>query len=223
MIFVIILFVIGFISAVSITGEAIVTARNKLKITSKLNECPIGCACTGSATKCTFSNGTREMTVTAGKSGNIIIQIKGENITTNVTLYKSGEKIYGVFKGNVTKAVNMFPDQVKERIRERIRARIENENITLNEDGDYDYKAEKKAKLFSIFPVRVAVRARINSETGDVKDIKGEWWEFLATDEKEEILGASCGTVTPGQNDECCKNKGYDLWDATSGECVFFE
>ncbi len=246
------LFLIGFAAAISVTSSAIVNnsdddssgvashakvnntitanhlknitvAKNKIHGAAGAGECPMKCTCTGSVTKCQLNNGTKEMTVTAGKSGNIIVQVKGENMSTNVTLYKSEDgKLYGIFKGNVTRRIRMLPDQVKERIRERTRARIENENITLNEDGNYTYEAKKKARLFFIFPVRVAVKAEINSETGQATDLKGKWWAFMAKDENEEpLLGASCGTVTPGYNDACCKNKGYDIWNATSGECEF--
>ena len=46
----------------------------------------------------------------------------------------------------------------------------------------------------------------------------------LAKDIKEKpLLGADCGTVTPEANDECCKNKGYDLYDSIKGECILTE
>jgi hypothetical protein len=246
------LFLIGFAAAISVTSSAIknnsndddsssvashvkantnnanhlkniTTAKNRIKATTQAGECPVKCTCTGSVTKCQLNNGTREMTVTAGKSGNMIVQVKGINASTKVTLYKSEDgKVYAVFKGNVTKRIRMLPDQVRERIRERIKAKLEDENITLNEDGNYSYQAKKRARLFFIFPVRVAVQAEINSETGEVTKTRNSWWAFLAKDEKEEeLLGASCGTVTPGYNDQCCQNKGYDVWNSTAGECEF--
>jgi hypothetical protein len=36
----------------------------------------------------------------------------------------------------------------------------------------------------------------------------------------ENIVGASCGTVTPGYQNECCVNKGYSGWDAEEFKCI---
>jgi len=191
--------------------------------TTAWQSCPYGCTCTGSTVKCLLASG-REMTIFAGKSGNVIIQVKGENITTNVTLYKSDGKLYGVFRNNETKEIKMFPDQVKERIRERLERQFENENISLDENGIYQYQAEKRARLFLIFPVRVLVRAEINAETGEIVKLKeGKWWAFLTKDESQQILGASCGTVTPGENDACCQAKGFDFWNSETGQCEFYQ
>lgn len=195
----------------------IIKAKNKLRIQAQIGECPENCTCTGSVTKCQI-NGGREMTIRTGKSGNTIVQVKGVNMSTQVTLYKSDGKVYGVFKNNETKIVKVLPDGVKEKIRQRIRAKLENHNITLDENGTYQVQAQKKARLFFLIPVREKVRAQINSETGDIIKIRNPWWGFLARDVKEDIIGG-CGTVTPGREDECCQNLGYDSWNSESLEC----
>jgi len=201
--------------------KKIIKKENRINITARVWECPLGCTCAGSTVKCLLANG-REMTIFAGKSGNVIIQVKGENMTTNVTLYKSEGKLYGTFKNNETKEVKMLPDQVKERIRERLERQLENENISLDENGTYQYQGEKKARLFFIFPVRVLVRAEVDSETGEIVKLKaGKWWAFLARDESQQIVGASCGTVTPGQNDGCCQGRGFDVWSVDTNRCEF--
>ena len=115
----------------------------------------------------------------------------------------------------------MLPDQVKEKIRERLQRQLEDEKIELSEDGTYLYQAKNKARLFAVFPVKVKVVAEVNSETGEVIKFKKAWWAFLAKEEGDLIVGASCGTVTPGYNDECCVNKGYDLYNTETGECEF--
>ncbi len=203
--------------------KKIFTVKNRINNAIANGECPEKCTCTGSVTKCQLQNGTREMTIRAGNSGNMIMQVKGINATTRIILYKSEDgRLYGIFKNNETKIVKMLPNQVRERIKERLKKQLENENITLNENGTYDYDGEKKAKLFFIIPVKVLVQAEIDPETGKVLEIKNSWWSFLAKDDNEEqIVGASCGTVTPGQNDACCKNKEYDFWNATATECQF--
>ena len=63
------------------------------RIRIQTGECPEECDCTGVAMKCALEGGGREMTVTAGNSGNIIVQVKGVNMSTNVTLYKSEDKV----------------------------------------------------------------------------------------------------------------------------------
>ena len=165
------------------------------------------------------------MTIRAGNSGNTIVQVKGENMTTKVVLYHHNGKVYGVFKNNKTRTVNVLPDQVREKLRERMRARMEVRNITLDDDGVYQVEAKKNGKLFFIFPVRERVRAQVNAETGEVIRTRTSWWGFLAVDSEDEesLLGASCGTVTPGENDACCQSKNYDYWNSENQECLFNE
>jgi len=206
--------------------KKLIQVKNKLITQVQNGTCPEKCTCTGSVTKCEFANGTREMTIRAGNSGNTIIQVQGINASTQVTLYKSEDgRIYAVNENNETKEIRMLPDQVKDRIKKKITARLENENITLNENGTYEYQAEKKARLFFIFPVRTEVRATVNAETGEVTQIsKPKWWEFLAKEDKADVIvGESCGTVTPGYNDACCQTKGYEVWNQETSECEFLE
>lgn len=149
-------------------------------------ECPEECACSGSTIKCTFENGTRVMTVYAGNSGNIIVQIKNLNMSTNVTLYKGENgKIYGVFNENKTKEIHM-PDEVREKLQNHTRTRLHNESINLTEEGYYKIEGKKKARLFWIIPVKEHVRAEVNAETGEEIKIRNPWWGFLARDIKED-------------------------------------
>ena len=95
-------------------------------------ECPEECVCSGSTVKCTFENGTRVMTVYAGNSGNVIVQVKNLNMSTNVTLYKGENgKIYGVFNDNETREINL-PDEIKEKLQNHTRTRLYNESINSN-------------------------------------------------------------------------------------------
>ncbi len=201
----------------------IIKATNRLKAAQETGECPEKCTCAGSVTKCQLANGTREMTIVAGKSGNTIVQVKNANMSTKVALYKENDVIYGVFKNNQTRIIKIMPDQIKEKIRERLNQKeCDCENITLDEEGIYQVQTRKKARLFLIFPVRERVRVELNSETGEVIRARTSWWGFLARDDSEEqIVGASCGTVTLGYNNECCQNKEYDFWNETANECQF--
>ena len=126
------------------------------------------------------------MTVYAGKSGNVIVQIKNINMSTNVTLYKNEEgKIYGNFRGNITHEVKL-PDEIKERLQNHTRTRLYNESINLTEDGYYHIQGHKKSRLFWIVPVREHVRAEVNAETGETIKIRNSWWGFMARDERDD-------------------------------------
>lgn len=176
----------------------IIKARNRIRHRyTNQSECPLRCSCTGSVTRCQFEDETREMTIMAGKSGNIIIQTKGINASTNVTLYKSEDKIYGVFKNNETKEVKILPDQIKDKLKEKIKAQLENQTIELDEDGIYRIQGRKKARLFFLFPVRIKVQAEIDSETGEIIRIRNPWWGFLAKDIEEEESTLVCCAITP--------------------------
>ncbi len=150
-------------------------------------ECPEGCVCSGSNVKCSFENGTRIMTIYAGNSGNIIVQVKNINASTNVTLYKQDGKVYGTFKDNETKEI-VLPDQVMEKLKEKKQKRLQlyNESIELDENGYYHVEMKKKARLFLLIPVREHVQAEVNAETGEAVKIRNPWWGFLAKDIKED-------------------------------------
>lgn len=159
--------------------------EKKLKPGANETECPENCTCMGAVTKCEIEGG-REMTVLAGESGNIIVQIKGINMSTNVTLYHHNGKVYGNFKGNETKELKVLPDQAKDKV-EEVEPDIEEEEIVLDENALYQINAKKKARLFWIFAVKEKVRTQVSSETGEVGKIKTPWWGFLAKDIKEKI------------------------------------
>jgi hypothetical protein len=149
------------------------------------DECPSGCRCQGSTTQCLI-NGTREMTIRAGNSGNIIMQTKGINASTNVTLYHHEGKIFAQFKNNETREI-ILPDEASENARARFNSRIEIENVTLDNDGNYEIRARKQSRLLWLIPVKERVEAQINAETGEIVRARtSSWWGFLARDSKSE-------------------------------------
>lgn len=206
------LFLIGFVSAISLTGSAVGDAnsnqenknitdaaknavqagllgierireiqkiQNRLRINA--TECPNNCTCSGSTTKCNIDGG-REMTIRAGKSGNTIVQVKGINASTKVELYKADGKVYGNFSGNRTHAVEFMPDEVQDKIQERLKLQNCSCDMELDEDGNYQVEARKRARLFGLFPVREKVKIQMNSETGEIIRQRTSWWGFLARD-----------------------------------------
>ena len=158
--------------------------KERLQIYLNATECPNNCVCSGSTIRC-LVNGQRTMTVIAGRSGNIIIQVKGVNATTNVTLYKADGKLYGKFD-NETKRIH-DPEQIQEKIRQRKQKWWEEHNITLDEDGYYRVQSKKKARLFFLIPVREKVRTQIDAETGEIIKIRNHWWGVLARNEISNI------------------------------------
>jgi len=195
--------------------KVIQRTQNRLQNTNQSN-CPEGCTCTGSVTKCQLQDGTREMAIRAGNSGNTIFQVKEQTASTKVELYKEEGKIYGIFNGNKTRAIEVLPDKVQSRLTERIGG-LENHEMELDDDGNYQVQAQKRARLFGIIPIKEKVKLQMNSETGEVTKIRNSWWGFLARD--KIIVGNRCSTVTPGQNEVCCINKGFNSYNEESGEC----
>jgi hypothetical protein len=164
------------------------------------------------------------MTIKAGNSGNIIVQVKGIQAQTQVQLYKEDGKLYGQFKNNITKRI-LSPEQIQEKIQEKLQIRnCSCDNIELNEEEVYEVQTQKQAKLFGLFKVQKKVRLNYDASNGELIKQQNSWWGFLAKDAEEElIVGATCGTVSPTGRDECCQNKGYDSFNSEKGDCVFSE
>lgn len=158
-------------------------ARNRLRLNA--SEVPENCTITGSVIRCGLENG-KVMVVMAGKSGNTIIKFDGgENVSTKAQLYHHNGEVYGVFE-NETRLIEYLPEQLREIIRERTRARLNSTNITLNDNGEYEYEAEKESRFLGLFKVREKVKWYINPETGEILKERGPWWGFLARDIEED-------------------------------------
>ncbi|MFH1586083.1 MAG: hypothetical protein ABIB79_04910 [archaeon] len=160
--------------------------KTRLKTQVGEGECPEECTCTGSAMKCVLASG-REMTITAGKSGNTIVQVKGANMSTKVELYKNENgELVGVFRGT-ERVIKVDPDQVKEKIRERLKQKTcDCDEMELDEDGNYQVQTRKQARLFFIVPVKEKVKMQVNSETGEITRTRTSWWGWMARDDVEE-------------------------------------
>lgn len=167
--------------------QKIIQTKNQLKINAQNQECPENCTCSGSTLKCVL-NGSREMTIHAGNSGNIIVQSKSANASTDVALYKSEDgKVYAQFKNNETKEI-ILPDEVHERIQNRTKAKLQNETINLTEEGNYEIRAQKQARLLWMIKVREETKLNVDAETGEIIRTRNSWWGFLAKDiETEDI------------------------------------
>jgi len=162
----------------------IMSAEHRLKFNSTNSSVPENCTRSGSSLKCWLEDGTRVMTIYAGNSGNTIIQIKGINASTNVTLYKSDGKLYGEFKNETRKII--LPDEAMDRAKEKIKYKLHNESINLTEDGKYEIQARKRVRFLYLFGVEEKIRTSVDAETGEVINTQSPWWEFLARDSSEK-------------------------------------
>lgn len=166
--------------------------KNRLRFEDGNGTCPAQCECSPEerTVKCEFENGTRELTIHAGNSNNTIIQVKNINASTQVTLYKEGDKIYGQFRNNETRMI-ILPDEIRDRIMNQTRARLQNETYNLTQDGEYQIEARKRARLFWIVPVKERTQIRVDAETGNITDTSNSWWGFLARDVRVEANASS--------------------------------
>ncbi len=179
-----------------IAVQNVIQARNRLeyRIQQANGTCPANCTCEGSTIKCTTQDGNREIIIRAGNSGNTIVQVKNTEMQTSIALFKADDGgVFGVFKNNETKRI-ILPDEARERLHEKMKQRIkeeqrqrkqimlEDENITLNEEGYYDIQAKKRARLFWLIPVKERIHTEIDAETGDIIKQRNPWWGFLARD-----------------------------------------
>lgn len=165
-----------------------IQVQNRIQAKIQDGKCPKNCTCDGSTTKCRFGDGSREMTIRAGESGNIIVQVKGVNMSTRVALYKSEDgEFYGIFKNNLTREIKIMPDEIKQKVRERLQQKdCDCEEIELDEDGNYQVQTQKRARFLGMIPVREKVKIEFNSETGEITKTKTSWWGFLAKDVVDE-------------------------------------
>lgn len=149
-------------------------------------ECPDDCFCRGSVISCELEDGSTEMTVYAGRSENVIIHIKGVNVTTNVTVYQDENgSLLGGFE-NGERRIRVLPDEAKFKFKEKIKSRYyeEETEIELEENGEYKIKTKKEARFLGLFKVREKIEGEVDSETGDVR-IHNPWWGWLANDVEE--------------------------------------
>ncbi|MDP3987357.1 MAG: hypothetical protein Q8P81_03990, partial [Nanoarchaeota archaeon] len=145
-----------------------IEARNRLRIHNTAegsdSDLPEGCTKTGVVTRCELEDGSRQMTIQASSGNVIIINSGGENATTNATLYHHDGRVFAIFEGRnndgeseeVAREIKIMPDEVRKKIRERIKAQIEEEedNMELDEEGNYRVEVRKRAKLLGLFSIR---------------------------------------------------------------------
>ncbi len=89
-----------------------------------------------------------------------------------------------------------MPDTASETALKRLRLRVCSEEnnctIELKEVGKrnqtqaaYEIQAQRHAKLFGMFRLKMQTNAQVSAETGELIRVKKPWWAFLATEPEE--------------------------------------
>lgn len=160
------------------------------------SECMEGCKCVGAVVSCETETG-KTMTITVGRSGNIIvITVERTNATTEMEVEaETGEsnetKLKLKLSNGEKKQLKILPDEASEKAREKLRIRECNSNnncsLELVEDDQqlrYEVQVERHSKILALFKKKMQVRAEVDAETGEV-EVKKPWWAFLATEPEE--------------------------------------
>lgn len=90
--------------------------------------------------------------------------------------------------------IKVMPDRASKTALERLRMKVcaENCTIELKEVGQgnqtrlsYELKAQRKSRLFGMFPAKMNVTAEVDAETGELIRSRKPWWAFLAAEPEE--------------------------------------
>lgn len=97
------------------------------------------------------------------------------SVTTNETIEIENDSIYVAGQ-----KVMLMPSSVPERIKAKT---VKSMVLHLTEaDLLYEVNATKAMKLFWLFDADMGVEATVDAETGQVKEQRGPWWAFLASE-----------------------------------------
>ena len=159
------------------------------------SECQEGCKCQGAVMMCRTENG-KEITIEAGRSGNIItitiekIGVETElEIESEVDEENNSTKIKVKMSNGQKKEIKQLPNNIRQRVREQVKICIEDEDkceMKLKEIRDelmYEVEGEKQSKLFNLFKKRMHIKTQVNAETGEIMNVNKPWWAFLASEE----------------------------------------
>jgi len=165
------------------------------------SECAEGCKCRGAVVSCLTENG-KEMTITAGRSGNVIvITIEKTNVSTELEIEQESDeqnksRLRAKLKNGEKRLIKIMPDVASQKILKRLRLKkcLEEDgcNFELKEVGEgekaklaYEVKAKRRARLFWLFGLRMNVQSQVDAETGEIIKFKKPWWAFLAYEPEE--------------------------------------
>lgn len=164
------------------------------------SECLEGCKCRGAVVSCPTETG-RIMTITAGRSGNvIIITFNKVNASTELELVQESENNKTKLKAKLSDGrlseIKILPDDASKRALKRFKLKTcsEENNCTIilkeirkgaRASAVYDVQLERHSRILGIFKKKMKVGVEIDSENGEILKVKKPWWAFLATEPEE--------------------------------------
>ncbi len=124
------------------------------------------------------------------------IEIGGEKIESGMEMMEKFEgeevKLKAKLSNGNEQEIKIMPDRASEIAIEQLKSK--NFNVELKEVGEennlkavYIAKVDENGRLLGLFKVRLKSEAQINSETGEILDLKKQWWNFLAIKLKEPL------------------------------------
>lgn len=108
-----------------------------------------------------------------------VLSLESENITADTKLPIGIEitQLY-VEVNDVKSEVNILPDTVLEKAKTEVSS-IESIEIKSG-SSVYSVKGFRDARILWIFPVKLNMEIKIDTATGQIKEIEKPWWSFLA-------------------------------------------
>jgi len=165
------------------------------------SECPAGCNCRGAVVSCPTENG-RVMTITAGRSGNVIIlTFERTNVSTELEIEQEvDENNISVLRARLRNGklikLKRMPDVARQKALKRLKLKTCSEenscSFKLKQEGEgddailaYEVKAKRNARFLGLFKMKMNVESQVDAETGEIIKVKKPWWAFLAAEPEE--------------------------------------
>jgi len=164
------------------------------------SECLEGCKCRGAVVSCPTATG-RVMTITAGRSGNVIvITFDKVNASTELELEQESEnnetKLRAKLSDGSLSEIKILPDGASKRALKKLRLKNCSEKnkctIELKEvrkgaraRAAYEVQLERHSRILGVFGKKMRVSAEVDSESGEIIKVNKPWWAFLAVEPEE--------------------------------------
>jgi len=134
------------------------------------------------------------------------IKIRGVEAVSDLDLEKeNGEEINAKLSNGINKEIKIMPNTASKIALSKLRS--QDMTLELKEVGKgddlkvvYSAEADKTVKFLGLFKIEYNLVAIIDSETGEIIELKGKpWWDFLAGKplEEEEIQNLSLQLIKP--------------------------
>jgi len=128
------------------------------------------------------------------------IEFHGYNFSSALKVHFRNEGNESKLKVNLSngeeREVKVLPDVASQNAIDVFRSR--NITVELKEVGDgtnkevvYEADGEKEVKLFGFIKVQAKLKARVDSNTGEVSDFEKPWWSFLVTSEDLNVSASN--------------------------------